>query len=85
MPPVEQQSPLDATNTIPSEGFLRELQILGCPKKNIPAIIPVSRATWWNGVKSGRYPQPVKLSARTTAWKSQDIRELVESLGKAAA
>lgn len=44
----------------------------------LPAIIPVSRTTWLNGVKSGRYPQPVKISARTVAWRVEDIRTLIE-------
>ena len=44
--------------------------------------IPVSKSTWWAGVKEGRYPQPVKLSARTTAWRVEDIRELIDCLNR---
>lgn len=40
--------------------------------------IPVSKSSWWAGVRSGRYPQPVKLGPRTTAWKAEDIRALFE-------
>jgi prophage regulatory protein len=40
--------------------------------------IPVSRSAWWQGVKSGRYPAPVKLGPRTTAWRLCDILELVQ-------
>lgn len=40
--------------------------------------IPVSRSTWWAGVKSGRFPQPVKLGPRTTAWRVRDIVTLLE-------
>lgn len=43
-------------------------------------LIPVSRSSWWAGCKSGRFPQPVKLGPRTTAWKAADIAALVESL-----
>lgn len=32
------------------------------------------------GVKSGRYPQSVKLSERCTAWRVSDILKLAESL-----
>lgn len=71
--------------SIPSVGFLREKQILGCRKEGIPAIIPISRTSWWNGVKSGIYPQPIKLSARTTVWRAEDIRAFLETLGKEAA
>jgi predicted DNA-binding transcriptional regulator AlpA len=61
-------------------GFLRIAQIVGNPKANppIPAIIPVSKSTWWLGVKTGRYPKPVKLGERITAWRVEDIRSLVE-------
>jgi prophage regulatory protein len=44
------------------------------------ALIPVSRATWYSGVKSGRYPQPVKLSTRIVAWRAEDIRIFIENL-----
>lgn len=40
--------------------------------------IPVSRSAWWAGVRSGRYPKPVKLGPRTTAWRAADIRVLIE-------
>ena len=40
--------------------------------------IPVSRSTWWQGVKDGRFPQPVKLGPRTTAWRWSDVRALAE-------
>ena len=62
-------------------GLLRIRQIVGDPKATppIPAIIPVSRSTWWAGVKSGRYPQPVRnLGPRITAWRCEDVRKLAE-------
>ncbi|NCD25457.1 MAG: AlpA family phage regulatory protein [Deltaproteobacteria bacterium] len=45
--------------------------------------VPVSRSTWWAGVASGRYPAPIRLSTRTTAWLSSDIDALIESLAAA--
>jgi len=68
---------------LPEAGFLRLPQIIGNPKAQppIPAVIPVCKSTWWAGVKSGRYPQPVKLSARVTAWRATDIRELINGTG----
>ena len=65
---------------LPQTGFLRQRQILGDPNAQppIPAIIPVGKSTWWAGVKSGRFPQPVKLGPRTTAWRVEDIRRLCE-------
>lgn len=43
--------------------------------------IPVSKSTWWAGVKSGRFPKPVKLGPRITAWRDEDIDRLIEKLG----
>jgi predicted DNA-binding transcriptional regulator AlpA len=62
--------------------LLRLKQILGDAKANPPieAIIPISKSSWWNGVKSGKYPKPVKLGENTTVCKETDIRELIERL-----
>jgi prophage regulatory protein len=43
-------------------------------------VIPVSRSSWWAGVKSGKYPKPVKLGENTTAWKAEDIHALISKL-----
>lgn len=67
---------------IPAEGFMRLRQILG--DEDNPPIIPVSSSAWWDGVKAGRYPAPVKIGPRTTAWDARAIRALVEKLGGAA-
>lgn len=67
-------------NQLPETGFLRLSQIIGNKKTNTPALIPISRTSFLNGVKSGKHPKPVKLGARTTAWKVSDIRELIERL-----
>ena len=58
---------------IPATGFLRLPQVL--------AFIPVGKSSWWRGVKEGRYPKPVKIAPRSTAWKAEDIAALVECLG----
>lgn len=63
---------------LPESGFLRLPQIIGDTKRGIPAVIPVSKSTWWAGVKSHKFPQPVKLGPRTTAWNVADIRALIE-------
>ena len=66
---------------LPEIGYLRLSQIIGNKKTapHTPPIIPVSKSTWWEGVKSGRYPKPVKLGPRTTAWRVEDIRHLIEN------
>ena len=43
-------------------------------------LIPVSRSAWWAGCKNGRYPKPVKIGPRTTAWKGEDIKALLRKL-----
>lgn len=67
------------STTLPETGYVRLPQIIGNPKTGTPAIIPISRTTWLDGVKKGRFPKPVKLSERTTAWRVEDIRALIES------
>jgi prophage regulatory protein len=40
--------------------------------------IPVSRSTWWHGVRCGRFPKPVRfLGPRITAWRQSDIERLI--------
>ena len=58
----------------PRTGFVRLTSILA---PHGP--IPVGRSTWWAGVKTGHFPKPVKLGARTTVWKVEDIRNLIET------
>jgi prophage regulatory protein len=45
----------------------------------IPALIPVGKSTWHAGVRSGRFPAPVKIGG-ATCWRCSDIRELIERL-----
>ena len=68
-------------NILPETGYVRLSQIIGNPKANppIPPIIPVSRSTWLEGVKTGRYPKAVKLSPRVVVWRAADIRALIEN------
>jgi len=68
-------------NNLPETGLVRLWQILGDRRKGIPPIIPISKSSWWAGVKTGKYPQPVKLSARCTCWHVEDIRALIARLG----
>lgn len=58
--------------TLPTEGYVRLTQIL--------KVIPIGKTSWWNGVKSGKFPQPVKLSERCTAWRVEDIRDLIQRI-----
>lgn len=56
---------------LPETGFVRLPDVL--------KVFPVSKSTWWAGVKDGRYPKPVKLGPKMTAWRVEDIRALIAS------
>lgn len=58
------------TNSLPSTGFVRLPQVL--------SVFPISRSAWWQGIRDGKYPKGVKLGGRTTAWRVQDINNLLE-------
>ena len=69
-------NPLDGT------GFLRLKQILGDPNASppIPAIIPVSRSTWYSGIKNNRFPNSVRIgNGHGAFWRVEDIRSLIAS------
>ena len=70
-------------HTLPETGYLRLSHIIGNRKAEppVPPIIPVSKSTWWDGVSKGRFPAPVKLGPRITAWRVEDIRALLKQLG----
>ncbi len=59
---------------LPETGYLRLPSVL--------RFFPVGKSTWWEGVKSGRFPKPVKLGPRITAWRVEDIRALIEHAAK---
>jgi len=63
---------MSAVIRLPLEGFVRLGKVL--------QLIPVSKSSWWAGVKSGRYPKSVKLGPQTTAWRVEDIRQLMEGM-----
>lgn len=56
-------------NSTAADKLLRLPQVL--------AIVPISRASWYAGVKSGRYPAAVQLGPRCVAWRSSDIQHIV--------
>lgn len=66
---------MDHSN-FPKVGFVRLSAILA-PK----GPIPVSKSSWWQGVKEGRFPKAQKLGPRTTVWRVEDIRALFEDRG----
>ncbi len=75
----------DAPHILPTEGFLRKKHILGDPKADPPTlpIIPVSDSAWWDGVRTGRYPKPVRHHG-ITMWRVADIRSLIARINEEA-
>ena len=87
-PAAAHEAPPLLSPILPSTGFLRLRQIIGRrpsadDPQGIPALVPVSRATWWQWVKTGRAPAAVRLGPNTTAWRVEDIRALIQRMGGA--
>lgn len=61
------------------KAYLRLDQIVRNKKKGTHGLIPIGRSTFLDGVRRGIYPKPVKISARCTAWKAEDIYNLLDS------
>lgn len=56
---------------LPKVGYVRLPQIL--------AVIPISKSSWWAGIKAGKYPKQIKLGPKTSVWKAEDIWLLISS------
>lgn len=52
------------------------------PRSATRGLFPISRSTWLTGVRNGKYPKPVKLSTKTTVWRVEDIKKLIENTGQ---
>ena len=65
-------------NLLQQTAFLREKQLGGDAKKRAAGLLPFSRATLWRRVKDGTFPQPVKLSERTIAWPTAEVRKWMD-------
>jgi len=61
------------TANLDNIAFLRLPQVL--------TFIPISKTAWYEGIKSGIYPKQIKLSKRCSAWRVEDIRNLIAELG----
>lgn len=69
-PTRRRMTPAHPVQPLPETGYVRLPAVL--------RVIPVSKSTWWAGVKAGRFPQPHKLAPRVTAWLVRDIRALID-------
>jgi prophage regulatory protein len=64
--------------TLPSEGYVRIAQILGCRRRGWPPILPLSRSGLLLWVREGRFPAPQKLGGKVIAWPASTIREWLQ-------
>lgn len=70
-------------NQLPAEGYVREWHLVGSAKRGIVGVLPFGRTTFRQKIKDGQAPAPVKLGARISAWKVDDIRAYLDELGGA--
>jgi predicted DNA-binding transcriptional regulator AlpA len=63
---------IPSVENLPEVGLLRIKQVL--------QFIPISKSSWWQGVREGRFPKPRSLSKRVTVWQASDIRTLIDGL-----
>ncbi len=61
---------------IPDFGFMRLPQVL--------QVIPVSRTTWYDGIREGRFPKGIKITGNIVGWKVSDIKNLVQKIEEEA-
>ncbi|THF64967.1 AlpA family phage regulatory protein [Pseudothauera nasutitermitis] len=59
---------------VPETGFLRQPQVL--------ALVPISKSTLWRRIQARTFPAPLKLSARVTVWRTEDIRRWITEQGR---
>ncbi len=62
-------------SVLPETGFVRQSQL-------VPDVLPFSSATLWRLVKAGKFPSPVRLSDRITAWRIEDVRAWMQARGQ---
>ena len=62
-------------DALPESAFVREAQLIQSPKRpSYPAPLPFSAPTLWRMVNAGKFPKPIKLSARITGWRVSEVR-----------
>jgi prophage regulatory protein len=72
----------DTAKLLPEIGYLRIRGVLGDPKRGIPGLLPISRSSWFQGIREGRYPKGVLLGPRTRAWSVESIRDLIAEMAR---
>lgn len=66
----------------------RDLRLLRL--QEVLSIIPVSKTTWYDGIRAGIYPEGIVLNQKKdrdvkrkfVAWRERDIRNLIDNLSE---
>ena len=59
---------------MPSEGFVRLPVVI--------AVLGIGKTTFRRGIREGRFPKPVKIGPRSSAWRVEDIRATIAEISK---
>jgi hypothetical protein len=67
---------------LPVPGYSRLSTVIGDKKANppIPGLFPMSKPSWYRGIKAGRYPKPVKIGPNMSAYANSKLNELMENI-----
>jgi prophage regulatory protein len=57
---------------LPAEGFVRLVTIL--------AVLQISKTSFLNGIKEGRYPPGKLLTPRTRVWDVKEVRSMLDAI-----
>lgn len=75
---ARQSSNSTTFDDLPDTAFAREAQL-------VPSPLPFSSATLWRKVRAKKFPAPIKLGERMTAWRVGDVRKWIAEQSAAAA
>ncbi len=69
-----------ASGLVRGDGRPKYKHLPSLPRPAITPLFPVSKTSWWMGIKEGKYPSPIRLGG-TSVWRVEDIRALIVSAG----
>jgi prophage regulatory protein len=72
----------DSSRAVAPQSQIDAVALLRLPQ--VLKLVPISRSAWWNGVREGRFPRPIKLGPKTTCWRAADLFALLNQLGSEA-
>lgn len=66
---MKMNTSMEYRNELPTEGFVSLPVVL--------RVMSIGKTSWWNGIRSGKYPRPSKFGSKTARWHVDDIRALI--------